>query len=68
MTTPTQPKLLLKVAEVAHILSVSEAEVYALAAGGDLDKSYIGTRRFRIPMASVEAYVAGLPSEAPEPD
>lgn len=58
-------KLLLRAAEVAALLSITEREVYELASGGALEKRYIGkgTRNFRIPFASVKSYADGLPTE-----
>lgn len=58
-------KLLLRAAEAAEMLSLTEREVYELASKGLLEKRYIGkgTRNFRIPLASIEAYAEGLPTE-----
>lgn len=61
-------KLLYRAAEAADILGLTEREVYVLAAAGRLEKRYIGkgTRNFRIPLASIEAYAEGLPTEPVE--
>lgn len=61
--------LLVTAKDAAGLLGVSTVAVYELAAdGGPLDKRYIGkgTRNFRITYASLEQYVAALPSEAAE--
>ncbi|MGH3501359.1 MAG: helix-turn-helix domain-containing protein [Nocardioidaceae bacterium] len=61
-------KILVTAREAADMLSVNVTEVYSLAASGALEKRYVGkgTREFRIPVESVEAYVAGLPTEPVE--
>lgn len=58
-------KILLRAAEVAQMLSLTEREVYELASAGKLEKRYIGkgTRNFRISAESVEAFAANLPTE-----
>ena len=47
---------LLSVREVADLLSVSKATVYALIERGDLERVWVVTS-IRIPAASVEAYL-----------
>lgn len=61
MNTP--PKILVTAREAADMLSLDVMTVYELAAKGELEKRYIGkgTRHFRIPVASLHAYVDGLP-------
>lgn len=58
--------LLVTAKEAAGLIGVSTVAIYDLARdGGPLEKKYIGkgTRNFRITYASLERYVAGLPSE-----
>ena len=65
----TAPKLLVKVAEAADMLSVSEREVYRLMADGSLERRYIGkkgSRNYRITVASIESYVDSLSNEPAE--
>lgn len=65
----TAPKLLVKVAEAADMLSVSEREVYRLMADGNLERRYIGkkgSRNYRITVESLQAYVDGLSTEPAE--
>lgn len=56
-------KILVTANEAAQMLSVSTKVIYDLAAAGDLEKRYIGagTRNFRIPVASLQAYADNLP-------
>ena len=49
-------RLLLSVREVAELLSVSRATVYALVERGELDRVWVATA-IRIPAASVDAYL-----------
>lgn len=57
--------LLVTAREAADLLGVGVTAVYDLAAAGELEKKYVGkgTRNFRLTYASLETYVAGLPSE-----
>jgi len=56
-------KLLATAREAAGILAVDVSKVYELAAAGVLERRYIGKRNFRIPYASLQAYVDSLPTE-----
>ena len=59
---------LYRVADAAEYLSLDKSTVYELCAKGDLEKRYVGkgTRNFRIPFESIEAFRLGLPTEARE--
>ena len=56
-------KLLVSVNEAAEMLSLTPRLVYELAANNRLEKRYVGkgTRNFRIPVTSLQAYVDSLP-------
>lgn len=56
-------KLLVTAREAAEMLSLDVMHVYKLCAEGQIEKRYIGkgTRNFRIPVASIVAYVDSLP-------
>lgn len=64
-----QERLLVTAKEAARMLSLNVYEVYDLVHHGQLERRYIGTGRhyFRIPVASVRAYVESLPTEPTEP-
>ena len=51
--------LLLRITEVAVMLSVSRTKVYELIAAGELASVKVGGSR-RVPIDAVEAFVAGL--------
>jgi len=55
--TPTP--LLLRIRDVAALLSMSESATYDLVYRGELPSVYIGSAR-RIRMSDLEAYIAGL--------
>ena len=59
-------RALFTVPDAAEYLSIDISTVYRLAAEGLLEKRYIGKVRFRIPRTSLDAYIAGLPTEAAE--
>lgn len=58
-------KILLRVSEAAHVLSMTEHEVYVLARAGHFTKRYVGkgTRNFRLQADEVREYAAHLPTE-----
>ena len=56
-------KLLLTVAETAHVLSISRSKLYELLAAGVIVSVKIDGSRL-IPMKSLEAYVSALIEEA----
>jgi excisionase family DNA binding protein len=58
-----QPPLLLRIRDVAALLSMSESGTYDLVYRGELPSVYIGSAR-RIRMSDLEAYIAGLPSNS----
>ena len=61
--TPTRASaptpLLLRVRDVAALLSMSESATYDLVYRGELPSVYIGSAR-RVRMSDLEAYIAGL--------
>ena len=59
--TPTP--LLLRIRDVAALLSMSESATYDLVYKGELPSVYIGSAR-RVRMRDLEAYIAGLPSNS----
>lgn len=61
-------KLLVTAKEAARMLSVSKWQVYELVSSGQLERRYIGTGRhyYRIPVASLRAYVDSLPIDPVE--
>jgi len=59
--TPTP--LLLRIRDVAALLSMSETATYDLVYKGELPSVYIGSAR-RVRMSDLEAYIAGLPSNS----
>ena len=59
--TPTP--LLLRIRDVAALLSMSESATYDLVYKGELPSVYIGSAR-RVRMSDLEAYIAGLPSNS----
>lgn len=62
MTNTTVKPLLVSKKDAAAMLSVTEREVIRLINAGELERRYIGggTKYYRIPYASLEAYVATL--------
>lgn len=54
-----QTPLLLRVRDVAALLSMSESATYDLVYRGELPSVYIGSAR-RVRMSDLEAYIAGL--------
>lgn len=58
-------KLMVDVKTAADLLSLSTKQVYELAAAGHIQKAYVGegTRNFRIPVKSLDDYVASLPAD-----
>lgn len=58
-------RILVTVREAARMLSVNIYEVYDLVRKEKLERRYIGEGRhyYRIPVASVRAYVESLPTE-----
>ena len=65
--TPTRASaptpLLLRVRDVAALLSMSESATYDLVYRGELPSVYIGSAR-RVRMSDLEAYIAGLPGNS----
>ena len=65
--TPTRARaptpLLLRVRDVAALLSMSESATYDLVYRGELPSVYIGSAR-RVRMSDLEAYIAGLPGNS----
>jgi len=55
--------LLLRVRDVAALLSMSESATYDLVYRGELPSVYIGSAR-RVRMSDLEAYIAGLPGNS----
>lgn len=60
---PDTEPVLLTVSQTAVRLSLSKTRVYELVNGGELERKYIGDRSYRIPVESIDAYVASLPTE-----
>ena len=60
--TPTP--LLLRIRDVAGMLSMSESATYDLVYKGELPSVYIGSAR-RVRMSDLEAYIASLPNNSP---
>lgn len=61
-------KILVTAREAADMLSIGLTDLYNLAAAGHVEKRYIGkgTRKFRIPVASLQAYADALPVDPVE--
>jgi excisionase family DNA binding protein len=59
----TPRPLLLRIRDVAGMLSMSESATYDLVYKGELPSVYIGSAR-RVRMSDLEAYIAGLPSNS----
>ena len=55
---------LYRVKDAAVVLALHEREVRRLVAAGVLHKRYTSKRSYRITAASLDAYVASLPTEA----
>lgn len=57
--------ILVTVNDAASILALSTKTIYDLAAGGELEKKYVGkgARSFRLTYASVEKYADSLSSD-----
>jgi excisionase family DNA binding protein len=55
--------LLLRIRDVADLLSMSESATYDLVYKGELPSVYIGSAR-RVRMSDLEAYIAGLPNNS----
>ena len=61
MTAKTLTALLLRIRDVAALLSMSESATYDLVYKGELVSVYIGSAR-RVRITDLEKYIAGLPS------
>jgi len=55
--------LLLRIRDVAALLSMSESATYDLVYKGELPSVYIGSAR-RVRMSDLEAYIASLPNNS----
>jgi excisionase family DNA binding protein len=56
-SSPSTPRLLLRVEEAAEALAVSRTALYGLLRSGDIPVVRIG-RSVRVPVAALESYVA----------
>jgi excisionase family DNA binding protein len=66
MTTPGGPRFL-QLADVAEVLSISSAQVYALVRSGDLPAIKIGGRgQWRVESSELESYIARMYAETRE--
>lgn len=64
MTTPMTEPIFVDVNESARILGLSKWSIYDLLNKQLIESSYHGTKRL-VRYASLVAYAAGLPTEAP---
>ncbi len=63
MTPPDGPRFL-QLADVAEVLSISSAQVYALVRSGDLPAIKIGGRgQWRVESSELESYIARMYAE-----
>ena len=65
MTVPSDPgppgRRFLQLADVAEVLNISSAQVYALVRNGDLPAIKIGGRgQWRVEVSELEAYIARM--------
>ena len=66
MTPPDGPRFL-QLADVAEVLSLSSAQVYALVRSGDLPAIKIGGRgQWRVESSELESYIARMYAETRE--
>ena len=66
MTAPDGPRFL-QLADVAEVLSISSAQVYALVRSGDLPAIKIGGRgQWRVESSELESYIARMYAETRE--
>jgi excisionase family DNA binding protein len=66
MTPPDGPRFL-QLADVAEVLSISSAQVYALVRSGDLPAIKIGGRgQWRVESSELESYIARMYAETRE--
>jgi len=68
MTVPSDPaptgRRFLQLADVAEVLNISSAQVYALVRSGDLPAIKIGGRgQWRVEVSELEAYIARMYAE-----
>ena len=68
MTVPSDPgpagRRFLQLADVAEVLNISSAQVYALVRNGDLPAIKIGGRgQWRVEVSELEAYIARMYAE-----
>jgi excisionase family DNA binding protein len=56
---------LMRVADAATYLGLSDRQIRYLAEDGVLERRWVGKRQYRITTTSLDAYVAGLPEERP---
>lgn len=59
-------RVLITAKEAARLLSVEPALVYHWAALGLIERRYIGSRHFRIPLDSLREFVDQMPDEPRE--
>jgi len=61
-TTSPPDRLIVSVADMAAMLGIGRRTAYELLDAGHMECRYIGRRRF-VTVASIEAFVASLPTE-----
>jgi excisionase family DNA binding protein len=65
--TPTSGPRFLQLADVAEVLNISSAQVYALVRSGDLPAIKIGGRgQWRVEVSELESYIARMYAETRE--
>jgi hypothetical protein len=60
-------RLYVKATTAAAMVDVDPTKIYELAAAGHLERRFIGTRNYRISVASLRAYFNSLPTEPVDP-
>lgn len=64
---PDEDERLLTIADVAERLRCKPWSVYKLCDSGLLPNVYLGPKSRRVRPSDLRAYIAGLPTERPEP-
>lgn len=62
-STPDYPRIALRVPEACASLAISKSKFYEEVAAGRIKAFKVGGRTI-IPVAEIEAYLAGLPAKA----